>query len=109
MNTVQLRFDFISHDELATFSELHAKLIAIKEEFEKIESEFKAIEAELITRLDAGQIPATPAFHVSIRAIERRFPPWKEHYIKLAGRDATEEILSQTEPKLYRNLVVKAA
>ena len=109
MNTLKVMNNVLSIDELQLFIKLQQEIKSLKANLADVEKAMQEAESQLITKIDEGAVLATDQFVVSIREIERRFPAWKEHYIAVAGKDAADQVLNETEAKLYRNLVVKAS
>lgn len=81
----------------------------LKHLLERVQESLREIEDDLVARLDRGADVSGCTYALRIRESARRFPAWKEHFINLAGKDAADQVLEQTEPKMFRNLVVEIA
>jgi hypothetical protein len=79
---------------------------AIKRNLERIDSALDQAEQEVIAKIDAEAGVSGCGYHILIKAIEKRFPAWKEHFIHLAGKGAADTILADTPAKTYRTLVI---
>lgn len=99
----------ITDREIEVLAKIQAEYRAAKEQMERLKSEMDDYEANLVAQLDDGAAIACHRHLLYVRETERRFPAWKEHFIEFVGKEATDRVLNATEPKLYRNLVIKAA
>lgn len=106
MSSTALKTQGINSMELEGLLAMKKQLKTLQGKMERIQEAIKCKEADLINLVDGGA--ASPAgFTLSIREFEKRYPAWKEHYISLTSQEQAEAILKQTEPTLYRNLVIK--
>lgn len=99
----------VSDGDVERFLSQRASEKRIKRLLERVQESVKAYEQEIIAKLDRGADVNTGNFGLRIRVSNRRFPAWKEHFISVAGKEAADQILERTEPKVHRNLIVEIA
>lgn len=80
---------------------------ALRDRLALIEQAISDAEKEVIGLVEAGADLSQAGYAISVSSSERRYPAWKEHFIEFAGKQKADQILEETEPTLYRRLVVK--
>lgn len=99
----------ISTIEVNEYLAMRESIAALKRRIELLTESLDQSEQNLIAKIDLGANTDACGFLLSVRESEKRFPAWKEHYIEACGQEKAERILKSTEPKLYRDLVIKKA
>lgn len=97
----------VTDREIETLLLMREEYKTLKGEMDRLKQQLDDHEADIIAWIDAGASVSSRFYGIDVRETERRFPAWKEHVIELAGKDAADDVLEATEPKLYRSLVVK--
>lgn len=92
-----------SVEELIALKETKDALIA---RIEKLDELLANAERSLISLIDQGADASQAGYTLSVRTTERRYPAWKEHFIQHLGQEAARNVLENTEPRVYRSLVV---
>ena len=80
----------------------------LKQFLEEVDQTIKRLEFSLIERFERGAYVPNE-FQLDIKNSSKTFPKWKEHFLSVVGVEKTEEIISATPSKIYRQLVVKKA
>jgi hypothetical protein len=91
----------IDLQQLKVLKDVRARL---KKQLSKIESEVKGQEQNIISMYESGaELNTSIEFKVKER--ERRYPSWKEHFISECGKELADQVVSETEPKKYKEIV----
>jgi hypothetical protein len=109
MESSAQRILVVSGYEIQTFLAKRESLRKIRLLVSRIEESLRAAEEDLIAKLDRGADVSGCEYGLRVKETHRRFPAWKEHFIAALGKDAADQVLESTEPKLYRNLVIEVA
>jgi hypothetical protein len=80
---------------------------ALKDRLELMDRSIKDAETNLIAQIEAGADITQCGYDVSVQAVERRYPTWKEHFIESLGKDAADAVLEATKPTVYKRVVIK--
>jgi hypothetical protein len=80
---------------------------ALKDRMELMDRSIKDAEAGLIAQIEAGADVNQCGYAVSIQAVERHYPAWKEHFISKLGKAAADAVMDDTAPVVYQRLVIK--
>ena len=86
---------------------LKAKKHQLKLEMERITEEVSRAEKDLLEKLDQKTSLKSDTYSIQEQVTERRFPSWKEHFISFAGKGRADDIIADTEPKVYRSVLIK--
>ena len=109
MNPGALLKPVLSQSEVDQYLSLKETQDALKKRLTLIEDALTAVETSIIEQIEGGIDTSRCGYLVSVKTVERRYPAWKEHFINHIGKAVADKILEQTEPKIYRNLLVKDA
>jgi hypothetical protein len=107
MNPSALRKPTITTAELNEYLTLKESVSALKARLEILTESLGECKEAIISKLDFGAGHSVQGFLISIRENEKRFPAWKEYFIEACGKETADEILRNTEAKIYRDLVLK--
>ena len=98
----------ISEEEVQQVIALKSTLKQLKKQVESISSSLSHAESVLVEKLEAGA--SSPfGFSLAVKEVARKFPAWKEYFISRLGKNEADKVLESVEPKIYKNLTVKAA
>ncbi len=77
----------------------------LKKRLEQIDLDLSTAEDELIARIEAGAQIVTQ-YPVSIKITERRYPSWKDAFIKALGDSEAKKVTDITAPTISKSIVV---
>lgn len=101
----ELKLKSVDDTDISKLLNLRESKSFLKKRLEQIDSDIEAIEKDLIERIDLGaQIICR--YPVSVKVTERRYPSWKEEFIKLAGEQKAKNITELTPPTVSKSIVV---
>lgn len=107
MNPNAIKKQIISLTEVNEYLALKESIQALKRRIELLTEGLDQSEKNIIAKLDLGANSFNCGLELTIRESQKRFPAWKEHFLAKCGKEAADEILSNTEPKIYRDLIIK--
>lgn len=79
----------------------------LKKRLEQIDAHLETLEKELIARIEAGA-RINSRFPISVRTTERRYPSWKEAFVKVAGESEAKKIVDSTAPTISKSIVISS-
>lgn len=103
------RANVITVQELERLSTLKSQYRELKEQLDLLEASVREVECAVLAKLNAGAtVPS--GFEVTVKRTERRYPAWKEFFIKHVknGKQVADRILARTKPTVSRTVLVKA-
>ncbi len=106
MNPNALKKVAVTNTEIEQLLALRETQKELKRRLELIDQSVDSTEQAIISKLDSGANISACGFGLEVKQVERRYPAWKEHFIDLAGKEAADRVLAETDPKVYRNLKI---
>ncbi len=107
MNPVALKKITVTNLEIEELLALKETQKELKRRLALIDQSVQSSEGAIIVKLDSDADLSSCGFGLEVKESERRYPAWKEHFTELAGKEAADRVLAQTEPKVYRNLRIE--
>lgn len=97
----------ITDDEISQILSLREMKKALSKKLDKIESNLKKSENELIELLECG-CDVDSSFNISINETSKTYPKYKEEIEKRLGENVLRDIIKSTTPKQFKKLVIAA-
>lgn len=101
----ELEATAITEIEIASLLNLRESKSFLKKRLEQIDSDLESLEQELIGRIEHGA-KVTCRYPVNVKVSERRYPSWKDAFIRIAGEQEAKRITESTSPTVSKSLVV---
>jgi hypothetical protein len=79
----------------------------VKEQSKEADSVLDAYESELIEAIVSGKAQIATKHQVAVNETGRRIVSWKECFERHVGKEIAEQIIENTEPTIYRHLILK--
>ena len=96
----------ITKSEILAILSLRDKRRFLKKQMDLVDGSLRECEQKLIERFSNGAL-VDEGYDLYVRAVERRYPAWKEHFISQVGKEAADEVLKSTAPRRYFDLIIK--
>ena len=97
----------ITDEEISRVLSLREMKKALSKKLDKIESDLKKNESQLIELLECG-CDVDSSFNISINETFKTYPKYKDEIEKRLGEDTLKEIIESTEAKQFKKLVIAA-
>lgn len=81
----------------------------LKKKLEMVDTAIEDAEQAIMTAIENGADLSHCQYTVDVKEVTKRYPAWRDHLIQHLGKAKADQILEETEPKVYRNLVIKDA
>lgn len=95
----------ITDNEVNQIVNLRDSRALLKRRLDEIESALEQAEEDVIKLVEAGVVVKT-SYPIKVKTSERHFPSWKDAFISHLGISAAAKVLAQTEPRIYKTLVI---
>lgn len=95
----------ISETDVTRFLNCLETKAFLKKRLEQIDSELEGLEQDLIERIEVGA-KINSRVPISIKTTERRYPSWKDAFIKIAGEAEAKKVIAATEPTVSKSIVI---
>lgn len=79
----------------------------LKKRLEQIDAQLEALENDLIARIESGA-RISSRFPVSVKTSERRYPSWKDAFVRVAGEVEAKKITESTAPTISKSIVISS-
>ena len=95
----------VTDNEVNRIVNLRDSRALLKKRLEEIEANLEQAEEGVIKLVEAGSIVST-TYPIRVKTSERHFPSWKDAFISHLGLTAAAKVLAQTEPRIYKTLII---
>lgn len=95
----------VTEEDITKLLNLRESKAFLKKRLDQIDSDLDALEEELIGRIENGAVIEC-RYPVSVKTTERRYPSWKDAFVKVAGEQEAKKVTDCTEPTVSKSVVV---
>ncbi len=95
----------VTDNEVNRIVSLRDSRAILKKRLEEIEANLEQAEEGVIRLVEAGSAIET-TYPIKVKVSERHFPSWKDAFISHLGLTAAAKVLAQTEPRIYKTLII---
>lgn len=95
----------ITDNEVNHIVRLRDSRAQLKKRLNEIEAALEHAEEGVIKLVEAGGLMKT-TYPLRVKTSERHFPSWKDAFVSHLGVNAAAKVLAQTEPRIYKTLII---
>lgn len=96
----------LTEEQVREFFQINEEVKTLKSKLQAAEEDRDQKQALIYEALKNGAKTDHLTYDCVSKESERRYPPWKEHFIQFAGQKKADLILKKTQPIVYNTVIV---
>lgn len=96
----------ITIQEVQSLQSLRSRQQELRHELDLVDASVTEVEHSVLAKLDQGATPPT-GFDLVVKTFQRRYPAWKEWFIRFNGKAKADRILAKTPASISKTVLIR--